>query len=61
MTYPTLEHEAVKLSLDWAAPSRVWSPLTQPLRQEERLPWSLSCLISQGTSMQLLLKTASEV
>lgn len=27
VTYPTLEHEAVKVSLDWAAPSRVWSPV----------------------------------
>lgn len=27
VTYPTLEHEAVKVSLDWAALSRVWSPV----------------------------------
>ena len=27
VTYPTLEHEAVKVFLDWAALSRVWSPV----------------------------------
>ena len=63
VTYPTLEHEAVKVSLDWAALSRVWSPV-ENLNPEAGGKVALVTQLphlSQGTSMQLLLKIASEL
>lgn len=44
VTYPTLEHEAAKkVFLDWAALSRVWSPVET--EAGGKVAWSHSCFI----------------